>query len=508
LVDGEAGLKPDADAKSILSRTAKGAGWTIGWRFATRAIGFCSTLVLVRLLSPEDFGLVSLAIGFFQALDAVAGFGVEGAIIRADRADREVYDAGFTINVIRGLFTSIVLIASAIPVARFFGNIHLANVIYVLAAGWAISAFQNVGIVEFRRQLAFDMEFKIQIIPRVLALAVTIPAALMWHTYWALVAGIVATRLMTVGLSYLMHPYRPWFGVAGMKHIFGFSFWEWIIGLLNTVGGRADTVIIGRLLGAAAVGVYGVGGEIAALPSSEIVSPLCRALFSGFVAERREGNDGSETLLRVLSLLALITFPLTVGLSLVAYPVIKLAFGTAWLAAVPLVQVLGVSAVVSLFSAVSEALFSAHAWLKTIIWMSATGMVLRILLLLVLIPHYGLLGGAFAAAIMSVYQESVYLVTGMRRLRVRVRTILAGVIRPVAAVALMAAVLAWAGLGWTDWDGSNAELSINLARAVGLGAVLYIVSVTGLWFAAGRPAGAEADALSIIERIAFRSGRS
>jgi O-antigen/teichoic acid export membrane protein len=264
-------------------------------------------------------------------------------------------------------------------------------------------------------------------------------------------------------------------------------------------------VIIGRLLGAAAVGVYGVGGEIASLPSSEIVSPLCRVLFSGFVAERREGSDGSETLLRVLSMLAILTFPLSVGLSLVAYPVIKLGFGTEWLGAVPLVQVLGVSAMISLFSAVSEALFSAHAWLKTILWMSAAAMVLRLLLLLIMIPHYGLLGGALAAAVMSIFQEAIYLGTGLRRLKFRMRAVLAGLIRPAAAVAIMASILASAGLGWTDWDGSNAELGRDLAVAVGLGAVVYTLSLFGLWFAAGRPSGAEADALSIIKRIAHRA---
>jgi O-antigen/teichoic acid export membrane protein len=460
---------------------------------------------LVRLLTPEDFGIVSLAMGFFQTLDMVAGFGVEGAIIRIDQVDREIYDAGFTINVLRGLFTSSALIALAGPAARFFGNEHLVNVIYVLAGGWAVSAFQNIGIVEFRRRLAFDMEFKIQIIPRVLALAVTIPAAFVWNSYWALVGGIVVTRLLTVALSYIMHPYRPWFGFAGMKHIFGFSFWEWIIGLLNTVGGRADTVIIGRLLGAAAVGVYGVGGEIASLPTSEIVSPLCRALFSGFVAERREGNNGSETLLRVLSLLAVLTFPLSVGLSLVAYPIVQLGFGTEWLDAVPLVQVLGVSAMISLFSAVTEALFSAHAWLKTILWMSAVATTLRLLLLLILIPRYGLLGGAFAAAIMGLLQEVIYLGTCMRRLNMRVWRILAGLIRPAAAVAIMAATLVWAGLGWTDWAGSRSDLGLNLAFGVGLGAVAYSVSLIGLWIAAGRPAGAEADALLIIRRVALRT---
>lgn len=502
--DSSIGLKSAADANSILSRIARGAGWTIGWRFATRAIGFCSTLVLVRLLTPEDFGTVSLAIGFFQALDQVAGFGVEGAIIRANRVDRAIYDAGFTINVIRGLFTSTVLVVSAVPVSRFFDNAQLADVIYVLAAGWAISAFQNVGIVEFRRLLAFDMEFKIQIIPRVLALAVTIPAALNWHSYWALVGGIMTTRILTVALSYIMHPYRPRFGVAGMRHIFGFSFWEWIIGLLNMVGSRSDTIIIGRLLGAGAVGVYGVGGEIASLPNSEIISPLCRALFSGFVAERREGSDGSGTLLRVMAMLALLTFPLSVGLSLVAYPIVKIGFGTEWLGAVPLVQVLGVSATIGLFNAVGETLFSAHAWLRTILWMTALATGLRLMLLLLMIPYFGLIGGALAAAIMGIFQEAIYMSTAIRRLGLRFRMILASVMRPAVAVVIMAAVLVWAGLGWTNWDDGSGQLGASLAEAVGLGAIVYILSVLGQWFIAGRPAGAEADALLIITRLLRR----
>ncbi len=500
--DNDIGLKADLDAKSILSRTAKGAGWTIGWRFATRAIGFCSTLILVRLLTPEDFGIVSLAIGFFQTLDQVAGFGVEGAIIRANRADRAIYDSAFTINVVRGMFTSVVLIATAGPVARFFGNTHLVDVVYVLAAGWAISAFQNVGIIEFRRNLAFDMEFKIQIVPRVLALAVTIPAALVWHSYWALVGGIVATRILTVCLSYLMHPYRPRFGVAGMKHIFGFSFWEWIIGLLNMVGYRADTIIIGRMLGAGAVGVYGVGCEIASLPNSEIVAPLCRALFSGFVAQRREGNDGSNTMLRVLSILALLTFPLSVGLSLVADPIVRIGFGVEWVAAVPLIQLLGISATIGLFNAVGETLFSAHAWLKSILWMTALATVLRLLLLLIMISHFGLLGGAIAGAAMGLFQEAIYMGIAVRRLNLRLGLILGSVMRPAIAVVAMAVVLVWTGLGWHSATSDNAEAGINLLEAVTLGAAVYTSVLIGQWLAAGRPAGAEADLLLTLKRIA------
>jgi O-antigen/teichoic acid export membrane protein len=498
-------LHPDErSSRSILTRTAVGAGWVIGWRFATRFIGICSTLVLVRLLTPADFGIVSLAMGLIQGLDAVASFGVEGAIIRTGSADRAIYDAGFTINVVRGLLISGVMAAAAISIAHFFNNAELAPVVWVLAAGWAINAFQNIGVVEYRCRLAFDMEFKIRIIPRVLALAVTIPAAFIWRSHWALIGGIVANQVLTVALSYILHPYRPRFGVAGLPQIFGYSFWEWIIGLFGMVGGRADTVIIGRLLGTTSVGIYGIGSEIASLPNGEIVASLCRALFSGFVEEKREGADGAATLLRVLSVLALITVPLNVGLSLVAYPVIALCFGQEWLAAVPLVQLLGIAASLSLFNALAEALFSANAWLKTVLRITVATTILQVVLLLALISGFGLIGGATAIAATSVAREALYVVTGIRRLKLEPRKLLASVARPLIAACCMAAVLNWAGLGWTYRNTVNARCLLDLVVAVGLGAGVYAASLLVAWLAAGRPDGAEADALAVIRRLARR----
>jgi O-antigen/teichoic acid export membrane protein len=490
--------------RSVIARTATGTGWILGWRFATRFIGLGSTLVLVRLLTPGDFGMVSLAAGLIQGLDAVAGFGTEGAIIRIATPGRDIYDAGFTINVVRGVLTAFVMALAAIPIARFFSNPDLVLVIWVLAAGWAVNAFTNIGMVEYRRLLAFDMEFKIKIIPRLLALAITIPVAFVWHSYWALIAGIVFNQVITVVLSYLLHPYRPRFGVAGMRQIFGFSFWEWVIGLTGLVGGRADTIIIGRLLGTASVGVYGIGGEIASLPSTEIVAPLCRVLFSGFVEEERHGKDGSSTLLRVLALLAMITIPMNVGLSVMAYPIVKLCFGPEWLDAVPLIQLLGLAGSFSLFNAVGEALFSARGWLKTILWLVVVTTITRLVLLLLLIPRFGLFGGAMAAALISIMQEIIYVMTSLRRLNISLRQVLRSIMRPVLAVTFMAAVLAVTRLGWIDHDDGNAALWIDLFSGAALGAIVYVLSVIGLWLAAGRPNSAETDALAAARRLLAR----
>ncbi|HWT09257.1 MAG TPA: oligosaccharide flippase family protein, partial [Roseomonas sp.] len=98
----------------ILARTARGAGWVVAWRMATRLLGLVSTLVLARLLLPEDFGLVALATSFAFALDACLALGVGDQIVRAHEPDRDMYDTAFTINLLRGLLVG-AMVAAATP---------------------------------------------------------------------------------------------------------------------------------------------------------------------------------------------------------------------------------------------------------------------------------------------------------------------------------------------------------------------------------------------------------
>ncbi|MGC8470607.1 MAG: oligosaccharide flippase family protein, partial [Acetobacteraceae bacterium] len=149
---------PEAPQQSILARTARGAGWVIGWRMTTRLIGMASTLVLARLLVPDDFGLVALANIFAGAVEAFSTVGVEQALIRAPSPDRDLYDTGFTINLLRGLLTATLIALLAHPLAAFYGDLRLAPLLYLLAAATAADGLENIGIIEFRRDLTFDKE--------------------------------------------------------------------------------------------------------------------------------------------------------------------------------------------------------------------------------------------------------------------------------------------------------------------------------------------------------------
>ena len=96
---------------SVSKRAAMGAGWIIAWRFATRNLGLLSTLILVRLLQPSDFGLVALATGFINSVDALSAIGVQDALVRAPGLDRNLYDTGFGLSVLRGCLTALAIAA-------------------------------------------------------------------------------------------------------------------------------------------------------------------------------------------------------------------------------------------------------------------------------------------------------------------------------------------------------------------------------------------------------------
>ena len=492
---------------SLHSKIFTGAGWIVGWRLTTRGLGLISTLVLARLLLPADFGLVALATGFAQAIEAMAYVGVEDALVREHQPGRGLYDTGFTLNLLRGLAMAAGLAALAGPAADWVSEPRLIPVLYVLAAGAAIDGLTNIGLVEFRRDFAFHREFVSMILPRLVSIALMIAVAWIWHSYWALVVGIVAMRLSRVALSYRLHPYRPRLSLAAWRGLIGYSLWSWAVAMAVMVRERGTALLIGGLLGTGPVGVWSVGADLAALPTTELVEPLSRSAFSGFAAARHQGGSAGEIYLRVVAAMALLTLPAGIGASLVADPLVRLAFGPNWVAAIPLVQILAITGAATVFGYIGWTLFSAHALLRTVLAITVAAAVARVLLLIVLLPRIGLLGAAIAVTVSVVVEDALYIGLTLARFDMRAGALFARVWRGLLAGACMAAALVWAGLGWTPIEGDAGELAALLAGAIALGGGVYVGVLLLAWLASGRPAGTEADGAAMLGRLIGRLTR-
>lgn len=487
---------------SILSRTARGAGWVLAWRMATRLLGLFSTLALVRLLAPGDFGLVALAAAFAVALDVCLSLGVEEQIIRAERPERQLYDTAFTVNLLRGAAVGGLVALAAGPAAGFFGDPRLEDVLLALALSALLSGLANIGAVDFRRELRFEREFAMQILPRLAGIAVTIGLAVWLRSHWALVGGIFVNRLGVVAMSYALHPFRPRLSLACWRDLAGISAWSWALGVAGVVKDRSESLVIGRVLGPAAIGHYTVGVEVASLAATELVDPICRACMPGFAASRREGSDGGAgDYLRILALLGLLTLPAGLGISLVAGPVVALGFGQAWLEAVPVIVVLGIASILTPLGNLSGAMLTAHARLSRLLAVTLVSAALRLGLLFLLTPWLGLTGAALAVGGAVVAEHVMMVLFAFRLLRLPLTRLAATLWRSALATAAMAVLLHGAGLGWAAPPEGGWLAARQLAEGVALGVTGYGLTLFLLWSIAGRPAGAEADLLGLAGRL-------
>jgi len=482
--------------RSVLARTVRGAGWVIAWRLGMRILGLGSTLILVRLLVPSDFGLLALAASFAQTVDGMMMLGTEEAVIRQPAPDRHVYNTAWTLNVLRGLTVTAIVLLSAVPVARFFGDPRLVTVLIVIALPPLLDGLSNIGTVDFRRELQFQKEFAIMVVPKFFGIVATLTAAFIHPSYTALLYGIATNQSLRSAMSYVMHPFRPRFSLRAWRGLIGYSLWTWLLSLAVLLRSRSDTLLLGRLTNSTAVGVYSVGAEVAALPTSELVEPLCRASFAGFAAANREGVLVTETFLRLMSSAVVVTLPAGVGLALVAAPLVRLAFGPGWDGAVPVLRILGLAGIMTVFGQISLHLMSAHSLLGRLTFIALAGAVLRIVLLLLLIPPFGVAGAAWAAAIATCVDQGATLILAFRHLRVKLRALVSQIVRPLLAVCAMAIGVLAIG-SWPAPDGHVAwELTVQSAA----GAIVYTMVLLAAWIAAGRPDGPEADGVRAICR--------
>lgn len=482
-------------------RMASGAAWLVLLRFLERGIGVISTIVLARLLVPADFGVVAMAMSVYAALEIMTAFSFDLALIQNRDAGRDHYNTAWTFNALFGLGLMVGLVALAWPTAAFYADPRVAPVMMVLGIAAAIRGFENIGIIEFQRDLNLAQEFKIGLARKVGGFVVTIAAALAWESYWALIAGILAQRLIGLLMSFTMHPFRPRFSFAAKAELLSFTKWLALNNVVLFVVHRANDFIIGRQAGPTALGAYNISYEVANLPTTELVFPIGRALFPGFSSMAHDKVQLKSVYLQVLSLIAWFTLPVSIGMMMLAEPLVLLLLGEKWQAAVPLIQILVVFGAVRSLTSNSGNVFLALNMPGTITRMSLLYLAILLPLSIWATREHGAIGAAAAVAIAIVLQFFVVVHSVAKVLHITVVEHLGTVWRPVLGSALTGALLWWlearlrAG-GLAPW--------IRLLGGSLAGAVCYLAAVGSLWGLSGRKAGTE----TLLLRVASRFGPS
>ena len=454
-----------------------------------RALGFVSTLVLVRILAPEDFGLVAMGTSVLVLLEMLSTFGFDAALIHRASSDRIHYDTAWTFNVLIGFTVALGLVLLAYPAARFYGEPRVRDVTLALAAAPIIQGLENIGVVAFRKELNFRAEFMWLTGRRLVGLAFVLPLAFLLRSYWALVAGAVFGRIAGVLLSYLAHPYRPRFSLAGRGDLLGFSKWVATVNILAFFLQRSSDLIIGRTLGSGPLGIYSISTEVASLPTTELVAPINRAVYPAFAKISRDRAQLKQEYLAVIGIIAFFAIPAAMCLAAVGAPVVLLLLGEKWLQAVPLIEALAFLGAVQFPYTNAYSVFLAVGKPEHQVKVHCIHVPVLVGLMILLASRYGIVGAAWATVITGFLVVPLSLSFVFRELGIRVSEFLRVVWRPASAAVAMYAAMAAAG-HLAVAPGFLATLA-RLAMLVATGVAVYVFVVLSLWWSVGAPPAAE-----------------
>ncbi|MFA6274725.1 MAG: lipopolysaccharide biosynthesis protein [Candidatus Paceibacterota bacterium] len=312
-------------------------------RFIIKSLQFVRTIILARLLFPNDFGLFGMAAIALGLVDNFFQTGFYSAIIHKKENVDEYIDSAWSFNILRNTLVAIILFLTAPLVGLFFNNNEMVVLLVrILALPVFVIGFENVGVILWQKELQFNKKSQLDICVVILEITTTIVAAVIFHNVWALVIGAIANRFFAVILSYLFHPYRPKFVVDWKKNkeLYFYGRWVGISAIINFFIGQGDNLTIGKILGSTILGFYQMAFSLGMLPAVEIARVFGSILFPLFAKIQNDKIFLRRTYVRVTSLIFALTIPASFGLFLLAREIITFVYGPRWLPMVPILTIL------------------------------------------------------------------------------------------------------------------------------------------------------------------------
>ena len=319
-------------SESLKQATTKGLFWSSVERFSNQGVQFIFSIVLARLLSPSDFGIIAMITIFFAVAQSFVDSGFSNALVRkTDRRDEDLSTC-FYFNIAVGFAAYIVLFLIAPLVANFYNQPILSPIIRITGLGVVLNSLCVVQQALFTIKIDFKSQAKVTLSATFLSGIVGVILAYQGYGVWALVWQGIVLSLVRMGLLWLMSKWRPktGFSKSSFDYLFGYGSKLLVSGLLDTIYNNIYPIVIGKFYTPAQLGNYSRALSFAQLPSSNITSILQRVTFPVLSTIQDDMSRLQTNYRRLLKLSAFIVFPLMMGLAAVAFPLIRIVLTPKW----------------------------------------------------------------------------------------------------------------------------------------------------------------------------------
>ncbi|MDU0369157.1 lipopolysaccharide biosynthesis protein [Hymenobacter endophyticus] len=431
-------------ASNLTTAAVHGVKWTTGATITTALLQIGYTATMARLLSPAAFGLVALAGVILRFGSYFAQMGMEQAIIQKAELTRADVRAAFTSSVVLSLVFAALLVAAAPLAASIVQQPEVVPVVRVLAAGLLLTGLNATALSLLRRHMQFRTLAIIEVVSYVLGYGgLGIGLALHGYGVWSLVAATLGQSLLLTILSYLAerHDIRPLFEWETYRPLVAYGSRMSAISFLEFVTGSLDTLLIGRLLGAAALGIYSRGWMLIGLPVYLLTTSVSKVVFPSFSQVQADRPRLRAVYLSSITLVGALVIPICAGAAVAAPEIVRVMLGPDWLAAVPILRVVCAAFALSMVTMFAGVVCDATATLTPKLWLNLLYVVLLTGLFMGL-SRYGLLGVAGAVVAGEVLRTVLYLGLMRRVLQVSATDVLSTYVPGLLAGVLVAAGIA------------------------------------------------------------------
>lgn len=327
---------------SLKQKTFKGVIWSAVERFSTQGVQFLFGILLARLLTPDDYGMIAMLTIFMAVSQTFIDSGFGNALIR--KPDRNESDKAtvFFFNIFMAIACYGIIFLAAPFVASFYNMPQLSDILRVLGINLIIQAFGSIQRLNLTIDLNFKVLAKVTFSGAVVGGTAGLICAYNGLGVWSLVVQQMTTMTFRVILFWTLVHWRPktFFNKTSFKNMFGFGSKLLASGLLNTVYDNVYDLIIGKVFAAATLGNYTRAAHFAQFPSSNITGIFQRVTFPVLSKIQDDHDKLRSAYLKFLNMATLVVFPLMIGLAALAKPFILLVLTDKWVDAILILQII------------------------------------------------------------------------------------------------------------------------------------------------------------------------
>jgi O-antigen/teichoic acid export membrane protein len=419
----------------------------LAWKFASQVFlqgsRIVVAVVLARLLSPHDYGLATMVLVFSSLVLVFSDVALGAALIQRRRLSEQDRSTVFWASLAVGAGFTLLGVAMSGPIASFYGEPKVRPLFAALSLGFFVNSLATTQEALLVREMRFrSLELRMMI-GTAAGAAAGISVATAGYGAWAIIVQQLAIAAVSTALIWIVSPWRPRFvfSLVSLRDLGSFSGNVFGQRLLYYLHRNADNLLIGRFVGAAALGAYGFAYNVMLVPFSRVAGPLQEVLFPTFSRMQDEPERMAGIWIRATRLVATISIPCLLGLTIVAPDFVHVALGGRWHAAGPLIQILAWVGLLQSLQTLNSNILQALDRTATLFRYSLVFFSLH-LCAFVIGLHWGVVGIAAAYAVSSTLVEPLYAWITCRALGVSPWVLL----RSLAGIAESAVLMAGAVL--------------------------------------------------------------